>query len=88
MVRTDRRRVEDGYVRRLQAAAIDQGDPLEGYGDQRGVPLPAPRLRGGSGAGAETQRIPVRVWIAIVVAVPAIVVFVILRRRRAGEEDA
>jgi hypothetical protein len=45
---------------------------------------PSPRVRG---AGAGTTGIPAGVWIAIVVDVPAIVVFVILRRRRTGEED-
>jgi hypothetical protein len=47
------------------------------------VPLPEP-ASAGSGAGAE-RGAAARVWIAIVVAVLAIVVFGILRPRRAGE---
>ena len=63
------------------------GDPLQGYGGISEVWLSLRPVSEGSGAAAQTRGIPAGVWIAIVLAVVAIVAFVILRRRRVGEED-
>jgi peptide/nickel transport system substrate-binding protein len=63
------------------------GDPLEGYSGIGEVWLSLRPVSAGSGAAAETRGIPAWVWVVIGVAVVAIVAFVILRRRRVGEED-
>ena len=63
------------------------GDPLEGYGGISEVWLSLRPVSEGSGAAAQTRGIPAGVWIALGVAVVAVVAFVILRRRRLGEED-
>jgi peptide/nickel transport system substrate-binding protein len=66
---------------------LEQGDPLEGYSGIGDVWLSLRPVSEGSGAAAETRGIPAGVWIAIVLAVVAIVLIVVLRRRRIGEED-
>ena len=66
---------------------IDQGDPLEGYGGISDVWLSLRPVSAGSGAAPEARGIPVGVWIALLVAVLAIVAFIVWRRRRVSEED-
>jgi peptide/nickel transport system substrate-binding protein len=66
---------------------LKDGDPLEGYSGIGDVWLSLRPVSEGSGAAAETRGIPAGVWIAIVLAVVAIVLVVVLRRRRLGEED-
>jgi peptide/nickel transport system substrate-binding protein len=63
------------------------GDPLQGYSGIGEVWLSLRPVSEGSGAAAETRGIPAVVWIAIAAAVLGIVLIVVLRRRRLGEED-
>ena len=65
----------------------ENGDPLEGYGGISDVWLSLRPVSEGSGAAAQTRGIPAGVWIALGVAVVAVVAFLVLRRRRVGEED-
>jgi hypothetical protein len=65
----------------------ENGDPLSGYGGISKVWLSLRPVSEGSGAAAETRGVPAGVWIGIGVAVVAILAFLILRRRRVGEED-
>jgi peptide/nickel transport system substrate-binding protein len=66
---------------------LENGDPLEGYSGIGEVWLSIRPVSAGSGAAAETRGIPAGVWVAIAVVLLAILLFVILRRRRVSEED-